>query len=92
MAIKETVVPAVSFDCPQRYVSVDCFGSVQNEDTKAELSDLKEKYEKAEQEKQALSEELDDCKANMKDLADKGTQVRAGLMLRSTDESSVLSI
>lgn len=48
---------------------------MQNEDAKAELSDLKEKYEKAEQEKQALSEELEDCKANMRDLAEKGTKV-----------------
>lgn len=53
--------------------------SPQYEETKTELSDLKEKYEQAEQEKRTLAEELDDCKANMKDLEEKGTKVRAEL-------------
>lgn len=53
--------------------------SPQYEETKTELSDLKEKYEQAEQEKRTLVEELDDCKANMKDLEEKGTKVRADL-------------
>lgn len=44
-----------------------------------ELSDLKEKYEKTEQEKQSLTEELEDCKSNMKELQEKGTKVSAGL-------------
>lgn len=64
-----------------------CFHSVQNEDTKAELSDLKEKYEKAEQEKLTLTEELEDCKANMKDLAEKGTKVSAVLAVNGTEQS-----
>lgn len=40
-----------------------------------ELSDLKEKYEKTEQEKQSLTDELEGCKANMKELQEKGTKV-----------------
>lgn len=51
---------------------------------------MKEKYEKAEQEKQAISEELEDCKANMKDLAEKGTKVSAVLAANSTEESCFL--
>lgn len=51
---------------------------------------MKEKYEKAEQEKQALSEELEDCKANMKDLAEKGTKVSAGLPVSRTEEPCFL--
>lgn len=39
------------------------------------MSDLKEKYEQAEQEKRLLTEELDDCKANMKEYEEKGTKV-----------------
>lgn len=60
-----------------------CF--VQYEDAKAELSDLKEKYEKTEQEKQALTEELEDCKANMKDLQERGTKVSAGLIVNKEE-------
>ncbi|KAF0036150.1 hypothetical protein F2P81_011462 [Scophthalmus maximus] len=44
------------------------------EDAKTELSDLKERYEKTEQEKQSLTDELGECKANMKDLQEKGTK------------------
>lgn len=43
-----------------------------------ELTDLKEKYEKTEQEKQSLTEELEDCKANLKELQEKGTKVNSG--------------
>ena len=39
------------------------------------MSDLKEKYEKTEQEKQLLTVELEECKANMKDIEEKGTKV-----------------
>lgn len=51
---------------------------------------MKEKYDKAEQEKQALTEELEDCKANMKDLADKGTKVSVVLAVNGTEESCIL--
>lgn len=54
-----------------------CF--LQYDEAKTELSDLKEKYEKTEQEKQSLTEELEDCKANMKELQEKGTKVSASL-------------
>lgn len=64
------------------------FNSAQNEDTKVELSDWKEKYEKAEQEKQALSEELEDCKANMRDLTERGTKVSAVRAVQSCTEES----
>lgn len=64
--------------------------SRQYEETKTELSDLKEKYERAEQEKRALAEELDDCKANMKDMEEKGTKVRANLS-QDQQKTAVLS-
>lgn len=48
---------------------------MQYEEAKMELSDLKEKYEKTEQEKQSLADELEGCKANMKELQEKGTKV-----------------
>lgn len=51
---------------------------------------MKEKYEKTEQEKQALTEELEDCKANMKDLQERGTKVSAGLMVNNKEESHFL--
>lgn len=54
-----------------------CF--LQYDEAKTELSDLKEKYEKTEQEKQSLTEELEDCKATMKELQEKGTMVSASL-------------
>lgn len=54
-----------------------CF--MQYEEAKTELLDLKEKYEKIEQEKQSLAGELEECKSNMKDLQEKGTKVSAGL-------------
>ncbi|XP_068184930.1 sarcolemma associated protein b isoform X2 [Antennarius striatus] len=44
------------------------------EEAKTELSDLKERYEMAEQEKQSLTAELEDCKANVKELQEKGTK------------------
>ncbi|KAK5923872.1 hypothetical protein CgunFtcFv8_000801 [Champsocephalus gunnari] len=44
------------------------------EEAMTELSDLKEKYEKTEQEKQSITDELEECKANMKELQDKGTK------------------
>lgn len=52
---------------------------LQYEDAKTELSDLKDKYEKAEQEKQSLADELEDCRANMKESLEKGTKVSVGL-------------
>lgn len=54
-----------------------CF--MQCEEAKTELSDLKEKYEKTEQEKQSLTDELEECKANMRELQEKGTKVSVGL-------------
>lgn len=51
----------------------------QFEEAKTELSDLKEKYEKTEQEKQSLADELEECKANVEELKEKGTKVSAGL-------------
>uniref|UniRef100_A0A3P8SQV8 Sarcolemma associated protein b n=1 Tax=Amphiprion percula TaxID=161767 RepID=A0A3P8SQV8_AMPPE len=44
------------------------------EESKTELSDLKEKYKKSEQEKQLVADELEECKANMKDLQEKGSK------------------
>lgn len=52
---------------------------MQFEEAKSELADLKEKYEKTEQEKQSLVDELEQCKANMKELQEKETKVSAGL-------------
>lgn len=40
-----------------------------------ELSDLKERYEKTEQEKQTLTDQLEEFKAGMKDLQEKGSNV-----------------
>lgn len=53
-----------------------CF--IQYEEAKTDLLDLKEKYEKTEQEKQSLADELEECKSNMKDIQEKGTKVSAG--------------
>ncbi|XP_058500072.1 sarcolemma associated protein b isoform X2 [Solea solea] len=44
------------------------------EEAKAELLDAKDKYEKMEQEKQSLTDELDGCKANMKEIQERGTK------------------
>lgn len=55
------------------------FGFLQYEEAMTELSDLKEKYEKTEQEKQSITDEFEECKANMKELQDKGTKVSTGL-------------
>lgn len=52
---------------------------MQYEEAKTELSDLKDKYEKTEQEKQLLTDEFEECKANMKELQEKETKVSAGL-------------
>lgn len=52
---------------------------MQCEEAKTELSDLKEKYDKTEQEKQAVTDELQECKASMKELQEKGTKVSAHL-------------
>lgn len=56
---------------------------MQYDDAKTELSDLKEKFEKTEQEKQSLTDELEECKANMKEIQEKGTKVSGGLSLQS---------
>ncbi|KAG7267299.1 hypothetical protein CRUP_000297, partial [Coryphaenoides rupestris] len=45
-----------------------------NEEGKTELSDLKEQYEKAEQEKQSIADELQGCQAEMKLLHEKGAK------------------
>lgn len=58
---------------------------LQCEDAKTELSDLKERYEKTEQEKQSLTDELGECKANMKDLQEKGTKVNVLSIQHSID-------
>lgn len=55
--------------------------SLQNEEAKMELSDLKQKYEKTEQEKQSVADELEECKANMKELQEKGTKVSFALSI-----------
>lgn len=52
---------------------------MQYEEAKAELSDMKEKCERTEQEKQSLTEEFEDCKANMKELQEKGEKVSSSL-------------
>lgn len=54
---------------------------MQCEEAKLELSDLKEKYEKTEQEKQSLADELEESKANLRELQEKGTKVSAGLTI-----------
>uniref|UniRef100_A0A3P8X5B6 Sarcolemma associated protein b n=1 Tax=Cynoglossus semilaevis TaxID=244447 RepID=A0A3P8X5B6_CYNSE len=52
-----------------------CCVLVQFEEAEKELSTLKEKCEKMEQEQQSLTEELEQCKANMKDMEQKETTV-----------------
>lgn len=44
-----------------------------------ELSGLKERYEKTEQEKQVLTDQLEEFKANMKDLEERGSKVSTDL-------------
>lgn len=53
-----------------------CF--LQYEEAKTELSDLQDKYEKTEQERQSIADELEACRADMKELQEKGTKVRKG--------------
>lgn len=53
--------------------------STQYEEAKSELSDLQERYEKTEQEKESITDELHECKAVVDDLQAKGTKVRAAL-------------
>ena len=55
-----------------------CSPLAQNQECKTELSDLKEKYETAEQEKQSMDDELQACRAEMKLLQEKGSKVRGG--------------
>ncbi|XP_015203429.2 sarcolemma associated protein a isoform X2 [Lepisosteus oculatus] len=43
------------------------------EETQTQLSDLKERYERTEQEKQSISDELQQCKVNLKLLQEKGS-------------------
>lgn len=54
-----------------------CF--LQYDEAQTELLDLKEKCQKAEQEKQLLSDQLEEYKANMEDLQEKGSKVRTNL-------------
>ncbi|CAL8367783.1 unnamed protein product [Lota lota] len=56
----------------------------ENEDCKTELSDLKEKYEKTEQEKQLITDELQECHAEMKLLHEKGSKTSLVLPLQAT--------
>lgn len=52
---------------------------MQYEEAQIELSDLKERYEKTAQEKQMLTDQLEEFKASMKDLEEKGSKVSGGL-------------
>ncbi|MBN3283589.1 SLMAP protein, partial [Polyodon spathula] len=49
------------------------------EETRALLSDLKERYERTEQEKQAITDELQQCKVNLKLLQEKGNHVSVSI-------------
>uniref|UniRef100_A0A674D186 Sarcolemmal membrane-associated protein n=1 Tax=Salmo trutta TaxID=8032 RepID=A0A674D186_SALTR len=46
------------------------------EDTQTLLSDLRQRYERTEQEKRSINEELEQCKFNLKLLQDKGKNVK----------------
>uniref|UniRef100_A0A8C9VKE4 Sarcolemmal membrane-associated protein n=1 Tax=Scleropages formosus TaxID=113540 RepID=A0A8C9VKE4_SCLFO len=46
---------------------------VQYEDTQSQLSDLKVKYERTEQEKRSIHQELEQCRVNLKLLQEKGS-------------------
>lgn len=75
---------------------------MQYEEAQMELSDLKEKCMKTEQEKQSLTDHLEECKANMKELQEKGSKVSAdqsdtsegtgNLLLRSCNDVHVLTL
>ncbi|MBN3273609.1 SLMAP protein, partial [Polyodon spathula] len=52
------------------------------EETQALLSDLKKRYERTEQEKQAITDELQQCKVNLKLLQEKGNHVSVSIPLR----------
>ena len=65
---------------------------VQYEETKTELSDLTEKYEKTEQETQSLTDELESCKANMKELQEKGSKVSDYLTLNRKEKAVFISL
>lgn len=65
-----------------------CF--VQYEEARMELSDLKEKYEKVEQEKQLVTDELEACRANMEELQGKGTKVSTDLSNAQQKQEGIL--
>lgn len=48
---------------------------VQYEDTQSQLSDLRQRYEKTEQEKLNIHQELEQCRSNLKLLQDKTSSV-----------------
>ncbi|KAG8549453.1 hypothetical protein GDO81_021201 [Engystomops pustulosus] len=54
------------------------------ENTQAKLSELKVTYEKTEQEKQTIAEELKQCKENLKLLQEKGTNVSSRVRKHET--------
>lgn len=49
--------------------------SLQYDDTQSLLSDLRQRYERTEQEKHSINDELEQCKINLKLLQDKGSNV-----------------
>lgn len=65
-----------------------CF--VQYEEARTELSDLKEKYEKVEQEKQLVTDELEACRANMEELQGKGAKVSTHLSNAQQKQEGIL--
>jgi len=58
--------------------------SPQYDEAKAELTELKEKCERAEQEKQSLADKFEECRATMEELKEKGTKVSAHHTLTNT--------
>lgn len=50
---------------------------LQYEDTQSQLSDLRQRYERTEQEKLNIHQELEQCKSNLKLLQDKSSSVSA---------------
>lgn len=63
---------------------------MQYEEARTELSDLKEKYENVEQEKQLVTDELEACKANMKELQEKGSKVSTDLSSAQQKQAGIL--
>lgn len=53
------------------------FFVLQFEGAQTELSDLKEKLENSQQEKHSLLDQLEECKASLSDIQEKGSKVSA---------------